>query len=168
MHVPTLLSYYSHIRLYVTPWTVACQAPLSMGILQQEYWSGLPCPPPGDFPHPGIESGSPAWQAESLPLSHRSSPTKCTPRTNLGKSEHSQWVAWMLIFGCDTQLLVLQDSNVGGIDDTQACSVFFLNCKWLHDHLKLKVYFKDCTGGPVVKTVFSYCRGHRFDPWSGN
>ena len=38
-----------------TPWTVACQAPLSIGFLRQEYWSGLPFPPPGDLPHPGIE-----------------------------------------------------------------------------------------------------------------
>ena len=39
----------------VTPWTVARQAPLSMGFSRQEYWSGLPCPPPGDLPNPGIE-----------------------------------------------------------------------------------------------------------------
>ena len=45
----------SHVQLHVTPWTVACQAPLSMGILQPRYWSGLPCPPPGDLPDPGIE-----------------------------------------------------------------------------------------------------------------
>ena len=38
-----------------TPWTVACQAPLSMGLSRQEYWSGLPCPPPGDLPNPGTE-----------------------------------------------------------------------------------------------------------------
>ena len=37
-------------------WTIACQAPLSMGFSRQEYWSGLPCPPPGDLPAPGIES----------------------------------------------------------------------------------------------------------------
>ena len=43
-----------------TPWTVACQAPLSMGFCKQEYWSGLPCPPPGDLPDPGIELTNPA------------------------------------------------------------------------------------------------------------
>ena len=37
------------------PWTVACQAPLSIGICRQEYWSGLPCPPPGDLPNPGVK-----------------------------------------------------------------------------------------------------------------
>ena len=50
----------------VTPWTVACQAPLSMGFSRQAYWSGLPFPSPGDLPYPGIEPGSPALQADSL------------------------------------------------------------------------------------------------------
>ena len=49
-----------------TPWTVACQAPLSMGFSRQEYWSGLPFPFPGDLPNPGIELMSPALQADSL------------------------------------------------------------------------------------------------------
>ena len=52
----------------VTPWTVAQQAPLSTGFSRQEYWSGLPFPPPGDLPDPVIEPGSPALQADS-PLS---------------------------------------------------------------------------------------------------
>ena len=48
----------SHVRLFTALWTVACQAPLSMGFSQQEYWSGLPCPPPGDLPNPGIKPAS--------------------------------------------------------------------------------------------------------------
>ena len=49
-------------------WTVARQAPLSMGFSRQEYWSGLPCPPPGDLPDPGIKPRSLTyWQAGSLP-----------------------------------------------------------------------------------------------------
>ena len=48
----------NHIQLFVTPWTVARQAPLSMGFFRQEYWSVLPCPPPGDLPNPGIKPGS--------------------------------------------------------------------------------------------------------------
>ena len=48
------------------PWTVACQAPLSMGFLRQAYWSGLPVPSLGDLPDPGIELESPALQADSL------------------------------------------------------------------------------------------------------
>ena len=50
-----LLSHFSHIQLFVTLWTVAHQAPLSMGFSRQEYWNGLPCPAPGDLPNPGTE-----------------------------------------------------------------------------------------------------------------
>ena len=50
-----------------TPWTVACQAPLSMGFSRQEYWSGLSFPSPGDLPDPGIEPRSPSLQTDSLP-----------------------------------------------------------------------------------------------------
>ena len=49
-----------------TPWTVACQAPLSMGFSWQECWSGLPFPSPGDLPEPGIEPRSPTLQADTL------------------------------------------------------------------------------------------------------
>ena len=45
----------SRVRLFATPWTVACQAPLSVGFPRQEYWSGLPFPSPGDLPDPGIK-----------------------------------------------------------------------------------------------------------------
>ena len=61
----------------VTPWTVACQAPLSMGFSRQEDWNGLPFTSPGDLPDPGIELMAPAYpalQADSLPLSHEGSP----------------------------------------------------------------------------------------------
>ena len=61
----------------VTPWTVACQAPLSMGFSRQEYWGGLPFPSPEDLPNPGIKPMSPtapALQADSLPPSHWGSP----------------------------------------------------------------------------------------------
>ena len=51
----------SRARLFATPWTAAHQAPLSIGFSRQEYWSGLPCPPPGDLPDPGIKLTSPAW-----------------------------------------------------------------------------------------------------------
>ena len=55
----------------VTSWTVARQAPLSMGFSRQEYWSGLTFPSPGDLPDPGLEPGSPALQANSLPAEFR-------------------------------------------------------------------------------------------------
>ena len=55
----------------VTPWTVAHQPPLSMGFSRQAYWSGLPFPPPGDLPSPGIKPGSLVSQADSLPTELR-------------------------------------------------------------------------------------------------
>ena len=45
----------SHVTLFVTPWTVARQPPLSMGLSRQDYWNGLPCPPPEDLSNPGIK-----------------------------------------------------------------------------------------------------------------
>ena len=56
----------SRVRLFATPWTVAYQAPPSMGFSRLECWSGLPFPSPGDLPDPGIEPGSPALQADTL------------------------------------------------------------------------------------------------------
>ena len=65
----------SGVQLLATPWTVACQAPLSMGFPRQEYWSRLPFPPPGDLPNPGIEPGSPALQAGALTSEPPGKPT---------------------------------------------------------------------------------------------
>jgi len=68
------------------PMDCSCQAPLSMGFSRQEYWSGLPCPPPGDLPHPGIESRSPTLQVDSLPSEPPGKPmnieTKCWQSMN--------------------------------------------------------------------------------------
>ena len=61
-----LFHFQSRVWLFVTPGTVACQARLLMGFSKQEYWSRLPCPPPGDRPHPEIEPKSPALQVDSL------------------------------------------------------------------------------------------------------
>ena len=67
-----VLSCFSLVYPFATPWTVAHQAPLSIGFSRQEYWNGLPCPPPGDLPNLGIEPVSPtgrfcttiaAWEA---------------------------------------------------------------------------------------------------------
>ena len=72
-----VLSCFSHVQLFVTLWTVALQAPLSVGFSGQEHCSGLPCPPPEDLPDPGIKPGSlaaPVSQADSLLLSHQESP----------------------------------------------------------------------------------------------
>ena len=56
----------SHVRLFATPWTVAYQAPPSMGFSRPEYWSGWPFPSPGDLPNSGVEPGSSAFQADTF------------------------------------------------------------------------------------------------------
>ena len=69
----------SHVQLFATPWTAGPQAPLSMGFFRQEYWSGLPLPPPGYPPDPGIKPASPvslACRQFLYPLSHPGSPTE--------------------------------------------------------------------------------------------
>ena len=66
----SMLSHFS-AQLFVTLWTVACQAPLFIGFSRQEHWSGLPCTPPGNLPDLGTEPTSPeapALQVDSLPL----------------------------------------------------------------------------------------------------
>ena len=70
-----MLSHLSHVQVFVPLWTAALQAPLSMGFSRQEYWSVLPCHPPGDLTDPGIKPGSPAFQGDSLLLSYQVSPT---------------------------------------------------------------------------------------------
>ena len=72
------LSHFSTVQLFAIPWTVACQAPLSMGSSKQEYWSGLPGLPPGDLPNPGCELSSltsSAFAGGSLPLAASGSPS---------------------------------------------------------------------------------------------
>ena len=58
MYVCVCVKSLSHVRLFATLLTVACQALLSMGFSKQEYWNVLPCPPPGDLPNPGIKPTS--------------------------------------------------------------------------------------------------------------
>ena len=64
----------SCVQLFASPWTVACQAPPSMGFSRQEYWSRLPFPFPGDLPNPRIEPRSPTLQADSLPAELQGKP----------------------------------------------------------------------------------------------
>ena len=76
-HTYTHTQSLSHVGPYVTLWTVAHQAPLSMEFSRQEYQSGLPFPPLGELPDPEIEPASPSsctWQVDSLPLSYLKSP----------------------------------------------------------------------------------------------
>ena len=76
----------SRARLFVTAWTIACQSPLSMEFSRQEHWSGFPFPSSGDLPDPGIKTGSPKLQADSLPSEPSRSP--CTLRKPKLKKIH--------------------------------------------------------------------------------
>ena len=91
----------------VTPWVAAHQAPLSMGFLRQEYWSGLPFLSPGDLSDPGIKSVSLVLQADSLPLSHQGSSgkerDKQTQNVLVQKSEKEN-LFFFLLFFCDAFL----------------------------------------------------------------
>ena len=82
----------SHVRLFATPWTVACQVPLSMGFSRQEDWSKLPFPSPGDLTDPGIKPGYPALQADSLPTELQG---------------HPNW--WEVVFHCNLDLNMPND-----------------------------------------------------------
>ena len=73
----------SCVQLFATPWTVAYQAPPSMGFSRQEYWSGLPFPSPGDLPDPGIEPRSPTFQAEALTSEPPGKPYIYKPTANI-------------------------------------------------------------------------------------
>ena len=66
-----LLSCFSRVWVFATPWTVACQAPLPLGFSRQEYWSGLPFASPEDLPHPRIKPSTPALQVDSFLLNHK-------------------------------------------------------------------------------------------------
>ena len=83
------ISRFSHVRLFVTPWTAAHQSPLSMGFSRQEYWSGLPFPSPGDLPDPGIEPVSPALEADAL-----TSEPPGKPRMAYNQQIKFVWMAW--------------------------------------------------------------------------
>ena len=69
-----MLSCFSHVQLFATLWTLACQAPLSMGFSRQEYWSGLPCPPLGDLSNSWIEPRSPTLFMDYLPAEPQGKP----------------------------------------------------------------------------------------------
>ena len=120
----------SRAGLFVTPWTVARQAPLSMGFSRQEYWSGLPFPSPGDLLDPGIEPRSPSLQADSLPpepagkpkihesesrsvVSKSLQPYGCTVHGIL-QARKLQWVAFPFSRGSSKPRVQTQVSCIAG------------------------------------------------------
>ena len=95
------VKWLSRVRLFATLWTVAFQAPLSMGFSRQESWSGLPFPSPGDLPDPGIEPRSPALQADALPSEPPGKPKKASnyfpfPCTSMVFSSVFKWLCSVL------------------------------------------------------------------------
>ena len=87
-----MLSYSAVVCRFVTPRTVAHQAPLSMGLLRQEYWSGFPFPPQEDLLDPGIEPASPELKVDSLPLWHLGCPASSRLNTNSsGRHSFTHW-----------------------------------------------------------------------------
>ena len=85
----------SGVRLFATPWTIAYQAPLSMGFLRQEYWSGLPFPSPGDLPNPGIEPRSSTFQADTLTSEPPGKPSRhATRQIPLLSSPQASAIIW--------------------------------------------------------------------------
>ena len=100
----------------MTLWTVARQAPLSMGFSRQEYWSGLPCLPPGNLPNAGIEPASPvapALQVDSSPLSHRGSLSRdiCMPERKKWPTEDESDPSYRLTL---VRMAVIKKNNQGG------------------------------------------------------
>ena len=138
---------FSHAQHFVTLWTVAHQAPLSMGFSRQEYWSGLLCPPPGDLPDPGMELGSPV--SGSLPLVPLGSPSSvvckslshvrlfATPRT-VQSMEFSRPEYWSREYHSLPQ----------GIFPTQGSNSGLLHYRWI-------LYQLSHQGSPSTQQNFS-------------
>ena len=151
----------SHVRLFVTSWTVAYQAPPSMEFSKQEYWSGLPFPSPGDLPKPGMEPGSSTLQADALPSEPPGKPHKvkamvfpvvmygCESWT-IKKAEHQRIDAFKL--WCWRRLLrvpwTARRSNLSILKE--------INFEYSLEGLKLKLqYFGDLMqrANPLEKTL---------------
>ena len=89
-----MLSHFSHVWLFATPWTIACQAPLSMEFSRHEYWSGLPCPLPGDLPYSGVKPmslTSAALGGRFFTTSATKVPNKMTENTLCRKVPQRSW-----------------------------------------------------------------------------
>ena len=143
---------FCRVRLFVTPWTVACQAPLSIGFSRQQYCNGLPCPPPGNFPNPGIETMSlvaPALQADSSPLRPLWRPLSSLKAYCLWSDTNAyiqvslrvtvikyNFVIYLLNFWQIITSMALNKRVVGSMRARRPCSDFVFN--------------KFCTGSPCL------------------
>ena len=116
-----VLSCFSHVQLFATPWTVACQAPLFMGFSRQEYWSELPFASPGDLPELGIKLESPVLQTVSLPSEPSGKPRNGGNPTN---QKHESWASSSL--GISFSDLYYESVWLG---DNHSFFIFFKNVK---------------------------------------
>ena len=105
----------SCVQLFVSPWTVACQDPLSLEFSRQEYWSGWPFPFPGDLPNLGVRLRSPAWRVDSLPSEPPGKPQQTTGDLMAPESEEPAW-GWQTIH---------VGAHIQGLSHQAVC-----NCCW--------------------------------------
>ena len=138
-----VLSRSSCVWVFATPWAIALQAPLSMGFSRQEYWSGLPCPPPGDLPNPGIEPGSSALQANSLPSEQPGKPMDYILHQYLGEnysSIQSLSHVWLFV----TPWTAARQSSLS-ITNSWVCSNSCPWSQWCHPTISSSVVpFSSC------------------------
>ena len=130
------------VQLFVTPWTVAHQASLSMKFSRQEYWSGLPFPSPGDLPDPGIEPRSPSLQADSLPSEPPGKFMNIKIKVVYDQEHHTQvtgsgpeWPVWIF----SPNLLSSGDIPVDILEEFyfSAASLLWGRTTMIHQHLNL-------------------------------
>ena len=164
----------SHVCLFAALWTVAHQAPLFMEFSRPEYWSGLPCPPPGNLPNPGTEPMS----RTSPALAGRFFTTSITWEAHdkiwdvLLKRGQQESVSW---YGSSVHWYVLSIPAWGFLTTlTSSMRLCYHPLSSLHYHSHLycltatKMYYRDFPSGPKVKILHFHCRECRFEPWSGN
>ena len=114
-----MLSHFSHVQLFVTLWTVACQVPLSMRFSRQEYWSGLPFPPPGNLPNPGIEPTSPMFPT----LAGRFFTTSAT------------WEATLYNTGTEKSQSLVEDAYTWRYTPNAWANLYEHDWTWTHVHI---------------------------------
>ena len=150
---------FSCVQLFVTSWTIACQAPLSMEFSRQEYWSGLPFPSPGDLSNPGIESVSPVLQVDSLTTKPPGKPRpkimwslRTWPSTGMVARAPSLQELWWLAGYCPKFWGWLQELWSCGLISVQFFNLIFIWYLLNHSHNTLH---PDRSTGGLQKTLIS-------------
>ena len=147
----------SCVQFFVTPWTVAHQAPLSMVFFRQGYWSGLPFPSPGDLPDPEIKPGSPALQADALPSEPpgKAESLYCSPET----------VATLFIcYVCVCAYLVISSTETARTVAHEApLSMGFSRQEYWS---RVVIYFSRRSSWPRDQTWVSCIAGRFFTVWA--